>query len=128
MPSAPKPPSAAVPPAPVLKPASTTSPVSPLAPAAVKPLVPAQAASSSEPKKETAKITLPSAPRTVPQATVNLKAAPVSGVAPAASKPAAPASAAPATETQAAESPIFAIAAAVVAFLSLGVQVWTMIG
>jgi hypothetical protein len=71
---------------------------------------------------------LPTSPKSAPQATVNLKAAPSSIGAPAAAKAPAPAKDTPAAATQAEESPILAIAAAVIAFLSLGVQVWTMLG
>jgi hypothetical protein len=104
-----------------VKPPSAPS-IAPAAPAAE----PAKAASEG-PKKETAKITLPPAAKPVPQATVNIK------------KAAAPA-AAPSVSATAAEKPIpasadsgdiniiFGIAAAVVALLSLGVQVWTMVG
>jgi hypothetical protein len=90
-------------------------------------VLPAKPASSSEPKKETAKITLPAPVKSVPQATVNLKAAPAPAGAPSAIKAPAPAAETPATAASE-ESPIFAIAASVVAFLSLGVQVWTMLG
>jgi hypothetical protein len=90
----------------------------------------------------TAKISLPAVPRAVPQATVNLKAAPVAAAAPVAVKPAAAAGASEKTEVSAATSeavstpavstgegtPIFAIAAATVALISLGVQLWTMLG
>jgi hypothetical protein len=105
-----KPPSAVTP--------ATPPSAAPKAPEAVK-------AAAEAPKKETAKITLPPAAKPVPQATVNIK------------KPAAPAAA---PSASASETPIpasaqsgdiniaFGIAAAVVALLSLGVQVWTMIG
>lgn len=83
------------------------------------------------PKKETAKITLPPAARSVPQATVNLKTPQAGSLAPSAGvKQAAPTSLQQAAPTAPSSDPniILGIAAAIVAFASLGMQVWTMLG
>jgi hypothetical protein len=103
----------------------------PVAPQASKPSAPVAPLSVSAPYKETAKISLPSAGKAVPQATMNLKK-PAAPAAPAAAdKKAASAEAA---ETNVAPGKagnsdlILGIAATVVALASLGIQLWTMLG
>jgi hypothetical protein len=81
------------------------------------------ASSSEAPKKETAKITLPPAAKVPPQATVNLK--PPTPVKPS-GKPDAAIAVAP-SDAQTDPDLILKIAAAVVALLSVGVQVWTFL-
>ena len=87
-------------------------------------------ASSASPKKETAKISLPAVAKSVPQATMNLKKPAQAAVAPSEKKSApADAAATNVAEGKAGNSDlILGIAATVVALLSLGIQVWTMLG
>jgi hypothetical protein len=121
------------------------------APVALKPSAPV------DEKLQTVKISLPSASKVVPQATVNLKPAPSASVAVAgkpgaaisvAGKPGASAVVKAGVATDKSEgaaasvsvanasapvaqqegSPLFAIAAAAVAVISLLIQVWTMLG
>jgi cytoskeletal protein RodZ len=86
-------------------------------------------ASSVSPHKETAKISLPTVAKSVPQATMNLKKPALAAVAPG-EKNSAPAEAA-ATNVAEGKSGnsdlILGIASMVVALLSLGIQVWTML-
>ena len=103
----------------------------PAAPAVAIPKPPGPAA----PKKETAKIALPKLTKTVPQATMNLKA-PVPSIAPVA----APVKAKPSVDTDSEETEtsevqssstaelILGIAATITALLALGVQIWTYLG
>jgi hypothetical protein len=87
-------------------------------------------ATSSSPKKETAKISLPTATKSVPQATMNLKKPAQAGLALSEKKsaPAEDSSTNPAEGKAGNSDLILGIAAAVVAFLSLGIQLWTMLG
>ena len=80
-------------------------------------------------KKVTAKISLPAATKTVPQATMNLKKAAPAAAAPTEKKSvSAEADAANVAEGKAANSDlILGIAATVVSLASLGIQVWTML-
>ena len=102
------------------------SPATPGAPSAsgIKlPGAPAAGSVGAPPKKETSKISLPQPAKTVPQATMNLKQA-----GPKAPKTASDASTVAAAEKTNSLDPnlILGIAAIIVALLSLGVQVWTM--
>jgi len=102
------------------------SPLTPGAPSAsgIKlPGAPAAGSVGATPKKETSKISLPQPAKTVPQATMNLKQA-----GPKAPKTASDASTVAAAEKTNSLDPnlILGIAAIIVALLSLGVQVWTM--
>jgi hypothetical protein len=104
------------------------APVLPKAPGVV-PAAPAAPASSVSPNKQTAKISLPTATKSVPQATINLKKPLQATVAPSENKSApAEAAATNVAEGQAGNSDlILGIAATIVALLSLGIQVWTML-
>jgi hypothetical protein len=99
-------------------------------PAVVAAEAPKAPASSASPKKETAKISLPTVAKSVPQATMNLKKPTQAAVAPSEKKSApAEAAATNVAEGKAGNSDlILGIAATVVALLSLGIQVWTMLG
>jgi hypothetical protein len=82
------------------------------------------------PKKETAKISLPAAAKTVPQATMNLKKAAPAAVAPSEIK-SAPAEASPTNVAEGKDGNsdlILGIAATIVALASLGIQLWTILG
>ena len=113
--------------------AVSEAPQVPAAPALPKaPESPAPDASVTDAllKKVTAKISLPAATRTVPQATMNLKKAAPAAAAPTEKKSTpAEADAANVAEGKAANSDLMlGIAATVVSLASLGIQVWTMLG
>jgi predicted flap endonuclease-1-like 5' DNA nuclease len=80
-------------------------------------------------KKETAKISLPAAAKTVPQATMNLKKAAPAAAAPTEKKSAPTEAAAINVAAGKADNSdlILGIAATVVALASLGIQLWTML-
>jgi len=117
------PPSAAVP----KPPSAPTTPVAPVAP--IKPVAPAPL--QAEAKKETAKIpaSTPGA-KGLPQATVQLQKKPDASTPKSVASTAAITVAVPSEATSSSEdlNPVLGIAALVVALLSLGVQVWMMIG
>lgn len=131
-PMVPKPP---VPPSTVTPPSvpASTAPKPPVAPAApvvpIKPVAPAPL--QAEAKKETAKVpaSTPGA-KVLPQATVQFQKKPEASTPKSVSTTAAITVAAPSTESSASGdlSPVLGIAALVIALLSLGVQVWMMIG
>ncbi len=121
-----------LPKAPGVAPAAPAVAIKPPASVAEAPQAPSPAVSITaiSPKKVTAKISLPTAAKTIPQATMNLKKAAPAAAAPTEKKSApAEADAANVAEGKAASFDlILGIAAAVVALASLGIQVWTILG
>ncbi|MEI8294768.1 MAG: hypothetical protein WCG66_12445, partial [bacterium] len=81
-------------------------------------------------KNQTAKISLPPAPKSVPQATVNLKKLMPAAQAPTSDKTSpSPTNQAPSSEKNATQPEfLIGLAAAAVALISLGIQLWTLLG